>query len=129
LVYGRKYGVVIARCTTVARSTSMHATTVAAGCSAAISAARLGPETTTTRSGATCAVSTTTSLIRRVVPSSMPFMSDTRVASGARYDAQSARLPRSVCDGMARTTTSASLMASAAMEVAVTRSGSRTAGR
>ena len=61
----------------------MPATTVAAGCSAAISGARLGPETTTTRSGSTRAVSTITSLIRLVVPSSMPFISETSVASGS----------------------------------------------
>ena len=59
------------------------ATTVAAGCSAAISGARLGPETTTTRAGSTRAVSTITSLIRLVVPSSTPFISDTNVAPGS----------------------------------------------
>ena len=68
-------------------------------------------------------------LIRLVVPSSMPFISDTSVASGARYGVQSARLPRSVCEGTESTTTSAPSIASAASPVAVTRSGRRIPGR
>ena len=51
LVYGRKYPVVSARCSATARPESVHATTVAAGCSSAISLARFGPETTATRDG------------------------------------------------------------------------------
>ena len=52
--------------------------------------ARLGPVTTATRSGATPATSLMTSLIRLVVPSSMPFIRLTRMAS-ARSAAPVAR--------------------------------------
>ena len=48
-----------ARCSVTARPESAHATTVAAGCSSAISLARLGPVTTATRDGSapvTCTI-------------------------------------------------------------------------
>lgn len=51
LVYGRKYPVENARCSVTARPESLHAMTVAAGCSSAISLARFGPEITATRDG------------------------------------------------------------------------------
>ena len=114
LVYGRKYGVAMACCTTVARSSSVQATTAAAGCRKAISPARLGPVTTATRAGSTSATSTITSLIRLPVPSSMPFIRLTSVASGRSRPAatHSARLPRRVCDGTAIATRSAPSSAS-----------------
>ena len=73
-VYGRKYGVWQAACSASARSASVQAMTVAAGCSSAISRARFGPDSTATRSGPAPVTSQMTSLIRFVVPSSMPFI-------------------------------------------------------
>ena len=63
---------------------SAQATTLAAGCRWAISLARLGPDTTAMRSGPAPVTSAMTSLIRRVVPSSMPFIRLTRTQSGGR---------------------------------------------
>jgi hypothetical protein len=68
-------------------------------------------------------------LIRLAVPSSMPFIRLTSVASESITDAQSARFPRSVCDGTASTTSSAPRIACRGSVVAVTPSGSRSAGR
>ena len=59
----------------------MLATVVAVGSLAAISLAMFGPETTATLSGGTSEASTTTSLIRFMVPRSRPFISDTTTAS------------------------------------------------
>lgn len=95
----------------------------------AISLARLGPVTTAIRSRPTLATSSTTSLIRMVVPSSTPFISDTSTVSGASSAVQSARLARSVCEGMARTVKSASRAASAGSAVARRLRGSSTPGR
>ena len=65
-----------AACSALARSASVQAMTVAAGCSSAISRARFGPDSTATRSAPAPVTSQMTSLIRLVVPSSMPFISD-----------------------------------------------------
>ena len=54
----------------------MHASTDAVGRSCAISTARLGPVSTTTRSGSMCPTRETTSLIRRPVPISTPLASE-----------------------------------------------------
>ena len=82
-------------------SSSVQATTAAAGWPTAISPARFGPVTTTTRLGSTPATSAITSLIRLPVPSSMPFIRLTRVASGSdRAGVDPAgQVARSVCDG------------------------------
>jgi hypothetical protein len=118
-----------AACTAAARAPSVHAITVAAGCSSAISRARLGPDSTATRSAPAPVTSQMTSLIRFVVPSSMPFISDSSVASEGSSGAQPVRFSRSDWDGTARTTMAASSSASAGSAVARTASGSRTPGR
>ena len=114
LVYGRKYGVAIACCTSVARSTSVQATTVAAGCSAAISGARLGPVTTATRSGVDPG-GLDDDLAHPLGGAELDALHqrDQGGVGGAGAPAQSARLPRSVCDGTASTTRSAPSSASA----------------
>ena len=83
-MYGRKAGEWQRFCSIVTTSSSTHATTEAAGSRRAISLARLGPLTTAIRPVSTSATSWITSLIRSSVPSSMPFISDTRTASGSR---------------------------------------------
>ena len=128
-VYGRRYGVKQARCTTPARSGSAQATTVADGCSSAISRARLGPVTTATRSGPQPTTSPITSLIRLALPSSMPFIRLTRVARRSTAGAQPPRLSRSVCAGSASTTMSAPASASPGSVVARSAGGSFTPGR
>ena len=72
-------------------SVSVHAMTVAAGCSSAISRARFGPDSTAIRSGPAPVTSEMTSLIRLVVPSSMPFISESRVDVRRAAAAPSAR--------------------------------------
>ena len=129
LVYGRKYGVWQAAWSRWATASSVQATTAAAGIRAAISRARLGPVTTAIRSAPILATSSITSLIRMAEPSSMPFMRETRTESGASSGAHSARLPRRVCEGIARTAKSAPRAASAASVVARRFSGSSTPGR
>ena len=128
-VYGRKYVVRQTCCSFSATPSSAQATTLAAGCRRAISFARFGPDTTAMRSGPAPVTSAMTSLIRRVVPSSIPFIRLTRTQSGGRSETHVLRLLRSVCDGTARTTTSAPRRASAASEVAATVSGSGIPGR
>jgi len=107
----------------------VHATTLAAGCRTAISWARLGPDTTATRSGATPATSTMTSLIRRVEPSSTPFIRLTSGADGGSRSRHRTRLARSVCEGTASTTTSAPRSATEGSVVACTACGSSIPGR
>ncbi len=128
LVYGRKYGVRQACWTRRAVSASVHATTVAAGCRCMISRARFGPDTTATRLSGTRATSATTSLMRRMVPSSMPFMRLTSTASGGSSSRQPASAARSACAGTASTTRSAPDSAAAGSAVACTLSGSRIPG-
>ena len=70
-----------ARCSVTARPESLHATTVAAGCSSAISLARFGPVTTATRDGSAPVTCTITWLIRISVSSSMPLATLTSVTS------------------------------------------------
>jgi hypothetical protein len=103
--------------------------TVAAGCSSAISRARLGPDSTATRSVPAPVTSQITSLIRLVVPSSMPFISDSRVASSGRNGVQRLRFSRSDWDGTARTTIAAPSSACSASVVATTADGSWMPGR
>ena len=67
-----------------ATASSAQAMTLAAGWRSAISLARFGPETTATRSGPAPVTSAMTSLIRLVVPSSMPFIRLTSTVSGAQ---------------------------------------------
>lgn len=112
-----------------ATASSTQATTEAAGWRAAISAARLGPVTTAMRSAGTLATSSMTSLIRLAVPSSMPFMRETRTVSGASSGAHAARLSRRVWEGMARTVKSAPAAASAGSVVARMFAGSSTSGK
>ena len=69
-----------------------------------------------------------TSLIR-LVPSSMPFISDSSVASDGSSGDQPVRFSRSDCEGTARTTIDASSSASAGSAVARTAAGSRIPGR
>jgi hypothetical protein len=70
-----------------------------------------------------------TSLIRFVVPSSTPFISESSVASAGSSAVQRPRLSRSDWDGTASTTMSAPVSASSASAVARTASGSRMPGR
>jgi hypothetical protein len=91
----------------------------------------LGPVTTATRDGSTSVTSVMTSVMRLPVPSSMPFMRLTTVASPemAPEVAQAARLARRVCDGTAIATMSAPSRAVNGFAVAVTVSGSVASGR
>ena len=95
----------------------------------AISRARFGPDTMTTRSGSTPPTSEITSDIRRVVPSSTPFMSETIAADDGSADPQTSRLARSVWDGTASTTMSAPAAASNGSVVARMVLGRRSSGR
>ena len=113
----------------MATSSSAHATTDAAGSRRAISLARLGPLITAIRSGPAPVTSAMTSLIRLRVPSSTPFISETITASGAMCGAHSSRLPRSVCDGVARMTMSAPCAAFSTSWVAEIDGGSSMPGR
>ena len=70
-----------------------------------------------------------TSLIRRQVPSSIPFMRLTSSAPGGISGAQSARLARSDCAGTAKATRSAPSSASAGSEVASSAGVSAIPGR
>jgi hypothetical protein len=103
--------------------------TLAAGWRKAISLARFGPDTTATRSGPAPVTSPITSLIRFVVPSSMPFIRLTSTVSGGISPAQSPRFARRVCDGTARTTTSDPSSACPGSGVAHTADGSSMSGR
>src|SRR5262245_13533319 len=130
-VYGRKYGVAMASWTAVARASSGQATTTALGCPDAISGARLGPVSATTRVGSAPVSSAMTSVIRFPVPSSIPFIRLIRVTSGpiAPLATQPARFSRRVWDGSAIATMSAPSSASAVSAVATMLSGSVTPGR
>ncbi len=128
-VYGRKYSVEHAAATRSATASVVAATTVAVGWCRAISRARLGPDTTATRSGWTPATSATTSLIRRFVPSSTPLDRLTSSVS-CRSDAVSGpSVSRSTLDGRARTSTSAEVTAAAASVVERSPTGRSTPGR
>jgi hypothetical protein len=89
----------------------------------------LGPDTTATRCGPQPATSSITSLIRFAVPSSIPFIRLTSVASGSIAGAQRARFSRSRWAGSASTTISALSSASAGSAVARSAGGSATPGR
>ena len=71
------------------------ATTAAVGCLFAISRARLGPLTTAMRSGSTSSSEAMTSLMRRPVPRSTPFMRLTIGTSGGTMSLIEWRLERS----------------------------------
>jgi hypothetical protein len=118
-----------ASCSFSATDSSAHATTLAAGWRAAISRARLGPLTTATRSGPAPVSSVTISLIRRVVPSSMPFIKLTRTAQELSDPFHVDRFSRKVCEGTASTTISAPSAARAGSAVARTPAGSTIPGR
>ena len=85
----------------------------------ASSLAKLGPESTAMRSVSAPVISAMTSLIRRPVSTSMPFIRLTRIASSAMSGIHAPRLARSDCAGTARTTTSAPASTSAGSAVAV----------
>ncbi len=84
---------------------------------------------TATRSGAALPTSEMTSLIRLAVPSSTPFIRETRTASEGSSGAHWERFSRSVWEGTVRTANSASRAATAGSVVARTESGRRTPGR
>ena len=107
----------------------MQAITVAVGCSAAISRARFGPDTTAIWSAGAPVTSPITSLIRLALPSSTPFIRLISVASGASSGVHSARLARRSCDGIASATSSAPLSAIAGSCVARSDVGSVAPGR
>ena len=79
--------------------------------------------------GRRSATSSMTSLIRFAVPSSTPFIRETSTVPGASSGAHSARLPRRVCEGTARTVKSAPRAASAGSVVARRFAGSSTPGQ
>ena len=83
-----------------------------------ISPARFGPATTATRAAGAPVTSAMTSLIRLLVPSSIPFMRLTSSACGGSSGAHPARLARSVCAGTANATRSAPSSASPTSEQA-----------
>ena len=129
LVYGRKYGVWHASCSASAVAGETLATTVAAICRLAISRARFGPDTTATRAASAASTEVMTSLIRMLVPSSMPLIRLTSSAPGGTSGAQSDRLARSVCAGTANTTMSAPASASAGSQTASSAAVSSIPGR
>ena len=128
-MYGRKYPAEHAWATWSAVPGSVEATTVAVGCRSAISRARFGPDTTAIRPGSAPSASLTTWLIRRWVPTSMPFIRLTRRACGGTAAPHADNVPRSACDGMARTTIRAPSSAWAGSVVAVNAAGSSTSPR
>ncbi len=88
--------------TVVAVSSDSEATTAAVGCCLAISNARFGPETTATRSGPTPSSSRITSLIRRPVARSTPFIRETRIARSGMSSCRMRRFSRRAWLGTAR---------------------------
>jgi hypothetical protein len=70
-----------------------------------------------------------TSLIRIRVPSSTPFISETRVAFSGRIGAQSVRFSRRLCEGTVSTTRSASAATCSGSVDAVIDGGSSMPGR
>ena len=118
-----------AACSRSATPSSTLATTAAAGWRAAISLARFGPETTATRSAGMSATSQMTWLIRRLVPSSMPFIRLTRTERSGSSPTQPLRFSRNDCDGTARTTSSAPSNAALASGVQRNSDGKCTPGR
>ena len=70
-----------------------------------------------------------TSLIRLVVPSSTPFISETKTASVGMMSVQWPRFSRSVCEGIDSTTNSAPAAASSGSLVARTVGGSSIPGK
>ena len=128
-VYGRKYDDAQAFATSCAVASLLDATTVAVGCRWAISRARFGPETTATRDAGMSNASATTSLIRRSVDSSTPFISDTATASGASSERSGVSSARADCDGIAIATRSAPSRTTAGSDDAVTPAGRTIPGR
>ena len=86
--------------------------------------ARLGPETTATRSAGRPSSAQMTSLMRASVWSSRPFMRDTTTAPGARCSFQACSCGRRVCAGTARMTSSAPARTSVTSVEAVMLDGS-----
>ncbi|SHX21706.1 Uncharacterised protein [Mycobacteroides abscessus subsp. abscessus] len=113
-----------ARCNATARPESVHAMSVAAGCSSTTSLARLGPLRTATRLGSAPVTWTMTWLMRNRLSSSMPLATLTSVVSSPRYPVQADRLVRSVWDGTASSTVQAPVSASAGSAVALMDAGS-----
>src|ERR1044072_8301890 len=103
--------------------------TDAVGCSAAISLARFGPDTTATWPSVTPRTSTTTSLIRLSVPSSTPLARLTIVAAGSMRLRHAVRLWRRLWLGTASTTVPAPFSATRGSEVDRRFAGSSTPGR
>ena len=81
------------------------------------------------RSGPAPLTSAMTSLMRLSVPSSTPFISESRTASAGSSAVHAVRLSRSVWEGTASTTSSAPSAASPGSGVARTPPGSSTPGR
>ena len=88
-----------------ARSSSVMATTQAAGCPCATSRARFGP--VRTPAGVPGSTSATTSDMRRLVPISIPLARLTTASIPPANGCQSSRTARNPCDGTAMKTMSA----------------------
>ena len=112
-----------------ATASSAHATTLAAGWRSAISRARLGPDTTAIRSGATPATSAITSLIRLVGPELDALHQADHDGVAGQRPAQRPGSSRSDCDGTASTTSSAPAKAYPGSWVALIAAGSSMPGR
>src|SRR4029453_19176670 len=115
----RKYGAVQQCAIQIAAASSRQATTEAVGSWRAISMARLGPDTTATRSGGKPNSSAITSLILESVPSSRPFMRETPMTSCARYGFHALSWGLNDWAGTASTTSSAPSSTSAGAVEAV----------
>ncbi|AZK95816.1 hypothetical protein B7R87_19595 [Streptomyces tsukubensis] len=89
----------------------------------------MGPDTTAIRSGPARVTSAITSLISMSVPSSTPFIKETRTVSAASTGAQAVRLFRRCWAETARTAIPAPSAASAASVVALMLYGSSASGR
>ena len=127
-VYGLKVLVAHRAATRAATASSVAATTVAVGWWAAISSARLGPETTATRSRGRARASPRTWLMRSPVPSSTPFIRETARAVSPSSPRSGDRTSRALWEGTATTTRPAPSTARVRSLVADTPSGRRRPG-
>jgi hypothetical protein len=115
--------------TASAVSRLVEETTAAVGCSFAISSARLGPDATAMRSRSISSTASSTSLIRRPVPFSTPFIRLVTGTSAGMSSRICSRFCRSDWLGTETKTNWASFSAAPTSEVAVTADGRFTPGR
>jgi hypothetical protein len=128
-VYTRKNGAMNRDWRLSAVASSTHATTEADGIRRTTSRARLGPDTTAIRLGSRSASSAITSVIRRRVSCSMPFVSETSGVRSSSSGTTRRNTSRNAWEGTARTTTEARWRAFSRSPVARSDGGSSNPGR